>query len=629
MTKAYSYIRMSTDKQSQGDSQRRQQTRAAEYCQQQGLELDTTLQLTDIGYSAYTGDHIETGAFGRFLDKVRTGQIERGSYLLIESHDRYSRMEPAKALPIFLDLLNHGIVIAVLSEGKVFHPGQINEMDIMMALFGLSRSHDESARKSDRLKRVWEHKRSTASKKALTRLAPGWLKMKPDRSGYDLIPERADVVRLMFDWAYRDGLGSYAIATELNRRQIKNFGPGKQGWQKSSVQKILNSRAVIGEFEPQTKQGRVRRPTGQILKDYFPAIIEPDVFHALQHRRTAKALGGGGRKGQGMPNLFSKIARCGYCGGPMHFVDKKERGGKYLFCDRAKRGLPCQVIYWPYPDFEASVLTFVTEIDLRSITSDFIHSDELALNRRELEAARGRLQGAEERRSKLLDLLTGEQATDYLKQRYQEADQQVAHHLADIDRLQERLNLLKNENRSFEDANRTIDDLVTANQIAPESASILRHRLHAAIKELVTGIFLFGHGVIKPVTWPEDQSLGDPKDDSQLQRLARHVRFVEQGSPERRFFRVSFRDGNIRTVKPHLTDPTVFESLGDSDYAPITRRQLEEMARVWGYDPTNKDDLEKAFIKLREMARTAMSRDKEEYAHYQKRAAPRTTMDTE
>ena len=54
MSTAYSYIRFSSTRQEEGDSLRRQIEAASKYAEQNNLSLDTTLNLRDLGVSAFT-----------------------------------------------------------------------------------------------------------------------------------------------------------------------------------------------------------------------------------------------------------------------------------------------------------------------------------------------------------------------------------------------------------------------------------------------------------------------------------------------------------------------------------------------------------------------------------------------
>jgi hypothetical protein len=140
---------MSSKKQLDGDSLRRQTAAAQDFCAKYDLELDTEFKLQDLGVSAYTGENLLTGDLGRFIQAVKDGTIEPGSWLIIESHDRFSRMTPQQALPYFLNVLNAGITIAVLSENQILRPDDRDPMKLLSVLIGMIRSHEESARKAE------------------------------------------------------------------------------------------------------------------------------------------------------------------------------------------------------------------------------------------------------------------------------------------------------------------------------------------------------------------------------------------------------------------------------------------------------------------------------------------------
>ena len=69
--KAYSYIRMSTAAQLQGDSLRRQTQLSERYAAEHGLDLDKELKLHDIGVSAFDSSNVEKGELGAFLNAVK------------------------------------------------------------------------------------------------------------------------------------------------------------------------------------------------------------------------------------------------------------------------------------------------------------------------------------------------------------------------------------------------------------------------------------------------------------------------------------------------------------------------------------------------------------------------------
>jgi DNA invertase Pin-like site-specific DNA recombinase len=242
MPRVYSYVRMSTLRQEWGDSLRRQDETAQAYAKARGWELLEEDQLRDIGLSAYTGKHIEGGALGRFRAAIREGKVKPGSLLLVESLDRLSRQEGMKALNLFTEIITSGITIVTLSDGKTYDI-QSGFADLIISIVTMARAHDESVMKSHRGKQTWSNKRKNAASRKLTALCPGWLRVSGDRSKFEVIRTRANVVKTI----YRDsiaGLGDYAIMSKLNRARVPVFGRAKGGWHKSTVAEILTSQGL-------------------------------------------------------------------------------------------------------------------------------------------------------------------------------------------------------------------------------------------------------------------------------------------------------------------------------------------------------------------------------------------------
>ena len=157
--KVYSYVRMSTEGQLKGDSLRRQVERSKQYAATHGLDLDETVSFNDIGVSAFRGKNLKHGALSHFIEAVRTEKIARGSYLLVESLDRFSRDEVVHAQSEFLQLIKSGINVVTLIDGRVFRPDHLDMTDLIVSLVTLARANDESKHKSDRLSQAWANKR--------------------------------------------------------------------------------------------------------------------------------------------------------------------------------------------------------------------------------------------------------------------------------------------------------------------------------------------------------------------------------------------------------------------------------------------------------------------------------------
>lgn len=370
--RAYSYVRFSTPEQGRGDSYRRQTELSRKFVQERGLELDEALTFQDLGVSAFTGRNIEEGALGAFVQAVDEGRIRRGSYLLVESLDRLSRDQVHKAFLQFTNLLEKGIVVATLQDGKVYQPGAFSENfgDLMVSLSIMFRAHEESLTKSKRLKAAWAGKRQGVYEggKKLTSRAPAWLELSEDRRFFSILEDRAGIVRRVFSLTL-EGIGAGKIAAMFNKEHVPTFGPST-GWHESYIKKILSSEAVIGDFQPMRKErkdGRVLRiPDGESISGYFPAVIDQETFLKAKMMRTSRRIEGG-RRGHKFSNLFTELARCGVCGGPMHFINKGA-GEHYLACSNARRKVGnCTAPSWQHGPVEAFILAMLQEVDYREL----------------------------------------------------------------------------------------------------------------------------------------------------------------------------------------------------------------------------------------------------------------------
>src|SRR6266404_1030847 len=163
--KAYSYLRFSTPEQSRGDSFRRQTAMADAYAARHGLTIDTSVTLEDRGISAHRGLNRTEGALALFVDMVKAGEIEEGSFLLIENLDRYSRQNPIEAASALQKLCLTGITVVTLNDEQVFTKDSLvnNIGSILQAILGFERAYKESHVKGQRLSAAWSQKRVVAS----------------------------------------------------------------------------------------------------------------------------------------------------------------------------------------------------------------------------------------------------------------------------------------------------------------------------------------------------------------------------------------------------------------------------------------------------------------------------------
>ena len=336
--RAYSYVRFSSPEQAKGDSFRRQTEKAEAYAAKHGLILDDKLNMFDEGISAFRGKNVTMGALGDFLSLVQHGDIPEGSYLLAENIDRISRAVITEAMSTLSMLITSGITLVTLTDERAYSRELINKQPfaIMEIIMGFIRANDESARKQQLIRDSWTGKRRkmVETGKIMTARCPGWLRLREDRSAFDMIRERADTVRRMFEMTLA-GAGQHAIAATFNGEGIVPFRGGKH-WVAAYVSKVLRSPATIGRFQPMRHEGTERVPAGEPIEDYYPAVVDRETFEQVQE---IKGRGAGAAmkpsKGAATANLLAGLAVCPRCDATMTRLNKgaaQRRGGGPIWC---------------------------------------------------------------------------------------------------------------------------------------------------------------------------------------------------------------------------------------------------------------------------------------------------------
>jgi DNA invertase Pin-like site-specific DNA recombinase len=328
-----SYLRFSRPEQLKGDSIRRQLALGEEWAGRHKMKIADTFR--DQGVSAFRGKNAEEGSLARLLGLIDSGSIPRGSVLLVEQLDRLSRNAVLEALELFLSIIRRGIKVVTLMDGQEYDKDSLsrNMMQLQYSIMMMSLAHEESAKKSERLSHAWNAKRSRIGDRILTRQMPAWLK---EEGGKIIIDkEKATVIRQMVKLVM-DGYGMTAITKKLNEEfdglaRVNYF-------QRSYVTKIAHNRALLGEFQPHkvTYEGgkRVRRPIGEPVIGYFPALIDEQTFYAMQQRLASRRRTGG-RTGK-FVNLFVGLIFDAKDRSPMQITDKG--GGRRYVSSAAMLG---------------------------------------------------------------------------------------------------------------------------------------------------------------------------------------------------------------------------------------------------------------------------------------------------
>jgi DNA invertase Pin-like site-specific DNA recombinase len=552
---------MSTGKQLAGDSRRRQLELSRKYALAHGLKLAEGAELEDIGISAFKGKNTKDGRLGWFLHQVESGKIPKGSFLLVESLDRISRQNPNESMSKFLGIINAGINLVTLFDGKAYRSPCSME-DLVLPLMILSRAHNESKEKGERVAAAWAEKRKTAANECepMSGRCPAWLELAPDRKSYVPVADHVDTVRSMFEDAA--SLGIHTITRNLNKAGKLSFGTGRK-WQESSVRKILASKAVIGEFQPHRLVDGKRIPDGKPIEGYFPSIIDEQLFYQVQEAKTERKRSGAGRKGKNYSNLFTGLIKCIYCKSTVSFENKGVgHGGTYLVCDGFRRALGCPGRRWKYQDFEMSFLSIVEEVDLRSIVES-VPSEHVKMEA-QLAAIDGQLSEVRLQKRNVFKLLSNngglelaDETINFIKSELDELSRQEA--------LLERSAQEKKQACEYEKSNASLrratkeelEELISRLQNSEEEELYkLRARIASRLRRLTRYIFLGSVGTRAPtkaVEWLKSQQTHESERiASYMEEMALHP------SNSRRFFCVMFQDDDVRIVYPDRENPLLF-----------------------------------------------------------------------
>jgi DNA invertase Pin-like site-specific DNA recombinase len=555
---AYSYLRMSTDLQLKGDSRRRQLELSRAYAEANGLELAEGAELEDIGVSAFKGANVRGGALGVFLDAVRSGTIKPGSYLLVESLDRLTRQQLLKANSLFLSIIQAGINLVTLADGRVYPAGTNDLGDLILSLVIMSRAHEESQIKSHRISAAWKNKRAKAlTQVPMTKWCPAWLKLADDRTHYVQIPERVEVVRGIFQDA-ASGMGIYSIATRLNRASVPTFD-SPTGWHTSYIAKILGNRAVLGEFQPHIRENSKRVPIGEPSRDYYPAIVDEELFYRAQVAKSERRVSGAGRKGATFTNLFSNLATCAYCKSPVKLENKGtgRKGGTYLICDGALRKLGCPSLRWRYRDFETSFLAFVEEVDLDGVVTD--SSDQARKFDGEISALKGELAEVGGLMEKTYAVLSGGGPVEFVTTKLRELEARRGELLKRLQRKEREREAHASRKEQMRRSKDEIRALISRLQEAGDDQLFkLRARVASHLKTLIGTLTVASVG---------ERPLAEARLDrfrlmtgSEHQDIATHMSALAASPNQaRRYFAVGLRDNKVRIVFPAYDDPLCFE----------------------------------------------------------------------
>ena len=424
MKKVFVYHRVSSDQQLDGSGIARQAELLEGYLERTGIcaEMDdpAPVVLSDQGVSAFKGLNISEGELGAWMEQVRNGMWD-SSILVVESIDRFSRQNPFDVMGYINALMAHNVAIHDVMANIVI--SRSNSKDLPFVMMNAQRAYDESKYKSDRIRKGWAKKREQAFNKGtiVTNKRPQWIEVENDKY---VVNEKAAVVKEIFA-LYQTGMGCPTIAKKLQRKEGEQYKFNRP-WTGELVHKILTNRRVTGKIfisEIIRNHDDIENPVTQKKydMDVYPVVINEEEFGLVQELLKSRRSNAGRitvkKDGQEevliKSNLFSGIARCTECGGPMyHNVVRAKRTPKkgdpkieeyrYIRCLNERDGL-CENKAMTYETVERFVVEHLLGMDLSTVMKEQEFNPEIEVLRIQIDQVKDQItnyeNGIERRKS--------------------------------------------------------------------------------------------------------------------------------------------------------------------------------------------------------------------------------------
>ena len=554
LRKAYSYIRMSTDTQLKGDSLRRQLEASEAYAKNNNLELVDSINgvpLKDIGVSAFKGKNTQKGVLSVFLEALNAGKIENNSVLLVESLDRLSRDRLTEALAQFMNIISQGIEIITLADNQRYTKEILNQSagPLFLSLGIMFRANEESEMKSKRISAVWEQKRNNATNKAISRKCPNWLKYSEASGKFEIIEERAEVVRKIFKMCI-DTCGLWTVTRYLNNNKIPVFGRGKV-WYNPYVTSLIKDRSVLGEFQPSTFKNGFREDAGEPIRSYFPQLIDEHTFLLAQSAVARRTSHNNGRKGKNYTNLFSGLTFCASCGFRMGVKtggDRAKNPKAYLECSNKLVGGGCSnKHYWSLTDFENLMIRHLNEVNFQDLLNDSEAKKVENLDDK-LDALSQKIKDLENKINQTIDYKFAPDLAEATQKRY---DQRIAQFEIEIEAAKKEMSLTAEQKSTQEEASNSFKSSEVKKLLEELNKRADDYMFRSSINQLLVKM-------IDKVELKESNEIYMPSE-------------LNEASPEVIEFRSTYKNSSTKTLDQILKSKR-FQNLFKSFHRTVTVR---------------------------------------------------------
>lgn len=372
------YVRVSSMKDSQKDSPEHQEAFIRERSATLGMEIEQIYEDRDSATSIVARDDVQ-----RMIADAKRGDVRT---LFFTSLSRFSR-DALDAISLKRILVN-ALKVRVISIEDGYDSG-VKDDELLFGIKSVVNQNTSGDISTSSRRGI---RQSAAKGNYIGSIPPyGYKKVVRDgRKTLDVVPEQAEIVRMIYDLYVNRGMGEKSIVNYINgedggRLPIPSYKGGL--WGLTAVQRILQNENYTGfnvfgrhtvevtynDLADLMDRGKklVQKPKSEWEKTDFQtheAIISPELFKEAQDIRLIR--GGGARGGRrSFVNVFAKMIFCAECGSAMVTMASKtnNKSGteyRYLMCSRRRRvgAKGCSNDKWlPYFDFRDDLMKMILE----------------------------------------------------------------------------------------------------------------------------------------------------------------------------------------------------------------------------------------------------------------------------
>lgn len=335
---AIAYVRWSSTVQGgeDKDSYDRQTSPLEFFTSSTGVPVVETI--IDPGQSAFTGENSKKGKLKGILDRIESGEIKKGDFLVVESIDRITRMRVLDGVALIQDgILKKGVKLYTTTDNKTYSyedPEKDFENLLMISLIA-KRANEESEIKSKRRRSAWSKAKTKATDGVPFNAhnPPYGLRYDPGENCFEIVEDEAIEIKKIFE-----GLKYEGVSNTLKKVNLTS----KRKWSRKTVHLMLTSRYPIGTLMSQKRDGKTK-VFERYIENYYPAILTHKEFQdALQAMKQRGKVKDYGRNTEGYLNIFKHCVKCAVCGQSLMFeksINKKGIKYGYFHCWTRKETL--------------------------------------------------------------------------------------------------------------------------------------------------------------------------------------------------------------------------------------------------------------------------------------------------